>query len=339
MMDRAKPEKSGLLGLAGALVCGTGAFLAGYSVLVKLAAIPCFSASCGSVINSVYGTLAGIPVGIFGLLVWGALPHLPRSGRIAAKAAMVGGSVVFILIQVFVLDQFCPICGAHALACFAVAGLPVPRRQTFIAVYLGLVLSLMAGAWADGWNRHRNRQQMLVPNPAAAVSKEPLPGLAWLSDQPLDDSRIVISLSCGQCQRILEDLLATRSVDRAVAPILFLTEEENDGVTRVVVAAVLSVGDDQAVGACSTAVALLFEDDTIIARDDEMTATFLLSESFPDLESYLGEAEQLLERHAEALDALGVSTTPTVIVNGVPGPYERSAILRESAVDEIDRSD
>jgi len=327
MMDRATPEISGLRGLAGALVCGTGAFLAGYSVLVKLAAVPCFSTSCGAVINSVYGTLVGIPVGVFGLLVWGALPHLPRSGRIAAKAVMVGGSVVFILIQVFVLDQFCPICGAHALTCFAVAALPVPRRITFIAVYLGLVLSLVAGAWADGWNRQQNRQQMLAPTPVVAKSKEVLPGLAWLSDRPLDDSRIVISLSCGQCQRILEDLLATRSVDREVAPILFLTEEENGGVTRVVVAAVLSVGDDRAVGAYSTALAVLFEDGSIIARDDEVTATFLLSESFPDLESYLGDAEELLERHMEVLDALEVSTTPTVIVNGVPGPYARDAVV------------
>ena len=68
-------------GLAGALVCGAGAGLAGYSVLVKLAAVPCFSASCGAVINSEYGDLFGLPVGLIGLVLWGAFPWVPRAGQ------------------------------------------------------------------------------------------------------------------------------------------------------------------------------------------------------------------------------------------------------------------
>jgi len=307
-----------------------GAFLAGYSVLVKLAAVPCFSASCGTVINSVFGSLMGVPVGVFGLLIWGALPYLPRPGRLAAKAALVGGSVVFIVVQFAILEQFCPICGAHALACFLVAPLPIPRRQAVISAYAGLVLALVAASWADQWNRNRLRQQMLMPHPVVAESMEVTPGLAWLSDRPLEHSRIVISLSCGQCQRILEEFLASRSIPREVAPILFLTEEENDGITRVVVAAVLSAGRGGAVDAFSKITAILLEDESIIARDDEVTATFLLSETFPDLESFLDQAEGILKRHEEALAAFGVSTTPTVILNGVPAPYDRADIVQES---------
>ena len=168
---------------------------------------------------------------------------------------------------------------------------------------------------------------MLMSNPTASESTEALPGLAWLSDRPLENSRIVISLSCGQCQRILEEFLASRSVDREVAPILFLMEDENDGVTRVVVAAVLSAGSDGTIDAFSKVAALLLEDESVIARDDEVTATFLLSETFPDLESYLGEAGEILELHQQALDRLEVSTTPTVIVNGVPRSFERTAIV------------
>lgn len=328
MIGREESESSGLSGLVGALVCGAGAFLAGYSVLVKLAAVPCFSASCGTVINSAYGSLMGIPVGIFGLLVWGALPYLPRLGRRVAKAVLVGGSVVFIVVQAAILEQFCPICGAHALVCFAVAPLPVARRQAIVAAYVGLVLALVAASWADQWNRNRLRQQMLTSLPPASESTEVLPGLAWLSDRPLEESRIVISLSCGQCQRILEEFLASRSIDREVAPVLFLTEDENDGVTRVVVAAVLSAGSDGTIDAFSQVAAILLEDESVIARDDEVTATFLLGEAFPGLESRLEEAGSILERHKEALDALEISTTPTVIVNGVPGPYERELVVR-----------
>jgi hypothetical protein len=328
MIGSEKSESSGVSGLVGALVLGAGAFLAGYSVLVKLAAVPCFSASCGTVINSAYGSLMGIPVGVFGLLIWGALPYLPRKGRQAAKAVLVGGSVVFIVVQAVILEQFCPICGAHALVCFAIAPLPIPRRQATVAAYVGLVLALVAASWADQWNRNRHRQQMLTSHPTASESAEVLPGLAWLSDRPLEHSRIVISLSCGQCQRILEELLASRSIDREVAPILFLTEEENEGVTRVAVAAVLSAGNDGTIDAFSKVAAILLEDESVIARDDEVTATFLLSETFPDLESRLGEAEAILERHQDALDALDVSMTPAVIVNGVPGPYERELAVR-----------
>jgi hypothetical protein len=328
MSVREKSESSGFGGFVGALVCGAGAFVAGYSVLVKLAAVPCFSPSCGTVINSAYGSLMGIPVGVFGLLIWGLLPYLPRSGRRAAKAVLVGGSVVFILIQALILEKFCPICGVHALVCFAVAPLPVTRRRAAVAVYVGLVLALVAASWADQWNRNRLRQQMLRSSPTASESEEVLPGLAWLSDRPLEDSRIVISLSCGQCQRILEELLASRSIDREVAPILFLTEEENDGVTRVVLAAVLSAGRDGTIDAFSKVAAILLEDESVIARDDEVTATYLLEEAFPDLESYLEEAGAVLERHQDALDRLEVATTPTVIVNGVPGPYERKMTVR-----------
>ncbi len=170
MIGREKSEPSGVSGLIGALVCGAGALVAGYSVLVKLAAVPCFSASCGTVINSAYGSLMGIPVGVFGLLIWGALPYLPRSARRAAKAVLVGGSVVFILVQALILEQFCPICLAHALVCFAVAPLPIPRRQATVAVYVGLVLALVVASWADQWNRNRLRQQMLLSNPTASES-------------------------------------------------------------------------------------------------------------------------------------------------------------------------
>ena len=215
-------------------------------------------------------------------------------------------------------------------ACFLVAPLPIPKRRAAVAAYGGLVLALMAAAWADQWNQNRHRQQMLTPNPAVHGSTELLPGLAWLSDRALEDSRIVISLSCGQCQRILEDVLASRSVDRALAPIMFSTAEENDGVTRVVVAAVLSNGNGGAVDAFSRVAGMLLEDESIIARDDEVTAMFLLSQQFPDLESYLDQAEGILVRHKEALEVFGLVTTPALIVNGVVVPYNRVEAVRES---------
>ena len=96
-----------------------------------------------------------------------------------------------------------------------------------------------------------------------------------------------------------------------MAPVPFTTNEENDGVTRVTVAAVLSIGGDGAGDAFSQVAAILLEDESIIAWDDEVTATFLLS-------------------HSEALDIFYIITTPALIVNGVPVPYDREWVVQES---------
>lgn len=323
----ATPDRSEIspwLGPVGALVCGLGAALAGYSVLVKLAAVPCFSASCGAVINSEYGALVGIPVGLFGLVLWGLLPWLPRWGRIGLKGLLVAGSVVFILIQAMILDQFCPICLAHALACFVVAPLPVPKKATAIAVYVGLVLALALAVRADVSSRRALRER--IPVTTVASQSEGIthagPGLPWLSAASIEDVDLVISLTCGQCQRILEQLLAERGEDRSTPRILFLTEDGNVEVTRLVVAAVLSGDGSGRTDAFARGLMVLLEDPAILARDDAGTAEFLLSELFPGLESALDEADAILQVHADLLEQLGIETTPALVIEGQPAPFD-----------------
>lgn len=317
-------EDSSLSGLLGALACGLGAGFAGYSVLVKLAAVPCFSASCGAVINSAYGALAGIPVGLFGLVFWGLLPWMPRWGRVGLKALMVVGSVVFILIQALVLDQFCPICLAHALTCFAAAALPIPRKATTVAVYGGLVLALVLAVRADATNRRSLRERIPVAaeTDAAQTIAHGGNGLPWLAAASIEDVDLVISLSCGQCQRIIEQLLAERGAGLPAPGILLLTEDGNTNVTRLVVAAVLSEDESARAHAFARAMAVLLDDPAILARDDAATAGFLLSESFPGLESALDQADALLEDHADVLAGLGIETTPALVVAGQPAPFD-----------------
>ncbi|MEZ5275288.1 MAG: vitamin K epoxide reductase family protein [Opitutaceae bacterium] len=315
-------------GLAGALVCGAGAGLAGYSVLVKLAAVPCFSASCGAVINSEYGDLFGFPVGLIGLVLWGAFPWVPRVGQLGLKVALVVGSIIFILIQAFLLKQFCPICLAHAAACFLVAALPIPGRLTSATVFLGLGLALAAAVGADAWNRRQllDRIGERGSGPAEVVSPGRIPGLPWLGSEELEDVRLVVSLSCGQCQRILEDLLSGGAFDRPTAPLLFLSEDGNEEVTRVALAAVLSVPESARPDGFARVLGILLVDPSILARDDGETAGFLLSAEFPGLEAHLAEAADLLAAHAEILHRLGIVGTPALVVGGRPAAFERSLV-------------
>lgn len=315
-----------LLSRSGAVVCGLGTGLAGYSVLVKLAAIPCFSAACGYVINSEYGVVFGIPVGLFGLLLWGALPLLPRNGQIGVKVVLVAGSIVFLLIQALVLKRYCSICLAHAAVCLLVAPLPVAARSGSVAAFLGLFLSLAVAVGADGWNRHRLREQIGARTATSQVDRnEVLPGLAWLGAEPIGNVRLVLSLTCGQCQRILEQALGEGDGIRRAAPILFSSAEENAAVTRVAVAAVLSVGEDDRPDAFARVLGILLSDPAILGRDDIETATFLLGADFPDLETHLGQAAAVLVDHDDALRRLGILTTPAMVINGSPAPFDRSA--------------
>jgi uncharacterized membrane protein len=313
-------------GIAGALLCGVGAGLSGYSVLVKLAAVPCFSASCGAVINSAYGAVWGVPVGLLGLLAWGAFPWVPPMGRRLLKAGLVTGSVAFIWIQALVLRQFCPICMAHAAACFLVAPLPVPKRLTSATVYLGLGLALAAAVVADGWNRRQLLERIGEGSAAAqeAPSMESIPGVPWLSSVVRPETRLVISLTCGQCQRILQEILAEGGGDRPTAPLVFLSEEGHAEVTRLALAAVLSVPEPGRVEGFARALSILLGDPAILARDDAATAGFLLSGDFPDLEAHLTGADALLAAHAKILHDLGIEGTPALIVDGRPAPYDRS---------------
>jgi len=325
MMATVDPSKNHtLLECVGALTCGLGAGLAGYSVLVKLAAVPCFSSTCGAVINSEYGVLLGIPVGLYGLVVWGLLPWMPRWVRIGLKAVLVGGSIAFVLIQGMVLDQFCPICMAHALVCFGVAPLPIPSRKASVAVYGGLVLALTVAVWADAANRRSLRERMPVSTVTADDRGEAGAGLGlpWLSHASTEGVDLVISLSCGQCQRILEQLLAERSEGGSAPRILFYTGDGNTAVTRLVVAAVLSVDARNAPDAFARALVALLEDSSILARDDVDTARFLLAGGFPGMESALDKADAVLNAHDVLLQRLDIATTPALVVGGQPAPFD-----------------
>ena len=64
------------------LLCAAGLALSLYLALLKFYALPCLGpGSCQTVIYSTYGTVVGIPVGVFGALLWGAAIVVPDSTK------------------------------------------------------------------------------------------------------------------------------------------------------------------------------------------------------------------------------------------------------------------
>ncbi|MBL7037990.1 MAG: thioredoxin domain-containing protein [Pirellulaceae bacterium] len=76
-----------------------------------------FKAGCDEVVNSAFGSLLGIPLSAWGLMAFGVFYVLTLfPGTLAAKlvgpAAIIAGlgGLALVLIQAFLLKQFCPLC-------------------------------------------------------------------------------------------------------------------------------------------------------------------------------------------------------------------------------------
>ncbi len=329
------------------LICGIGIFLAVYTVLLKLAAIPCVSGDCHKVIHSSYGTFWGVPVGLYALILWSVL--LTKSGWPArlARAGLVLGSVYFLGVQAFALKMFCPVCGAHALVSLLTMTVSVNRRRSALLGFVGMVAAFCVIVWS-GYQARKQLQEQLLSEELKPVEKsfigkeETLPaveiqslessslddsGLPWLSSDKLLDTNIVISFDCNQCLNVLETVLAQSNEDRRMAGVLFKVDSDSRAITKTVLAAVLSRSDISPHTAFGRAFGLLLGDKDVFFRNDEATATFLLGGEFPALGDFLSEAEVILDQHGALLQSVGVFQTPSVIKQGTVMAYTADLIV------------
>lgn len=86
--------------------------------IMKTGNLPCGSENCGEVINSKYGSILGIPISLFSIILWTFILTNVEYKKINKKiysVCLLVGSIVFILIQKFVIYKFCIFCVTHAI--------------------------------------------------------------------------------------------------------------------------------------------------------------------------------------------------------------------------------
>src|SRR6266496_1770417 len=93
-----------------ATACYTlGLALAVYLSLLKLFALPCVGpGNCQAILYSIFGSVFGVPVGVYGTLLWiGAILVPDRTKRGTLLALLAVGTAIFMIIQFGVLRGFC----------------------------------------------------------------------------------------------------------------------------------------------------------------------------------------------------------------------------------------
>lgn len=136
-------------------LAGSAALLLAY---LRPNALVCgFESNCEEVLSSRFGTILAVPLPVLGVAIFAALFELSlsttaRSARLLrylALAAAVGG-LALILLQVFVLQRFCPYCLLVDFSAVATAYAAFGRRsEAPLPVPIGRALSVDGGRVPD----------------------------------------------------------------------------------------------------------------------------------------------------------------------------------------------
>ncbi|MCI0455575.1 MAG: thioredoxin domain-containing protein [Gemmataceae bacterium] len=186
------------------LVALLGLAVSSASLLDYLSPTPVFcgfESGCEAVVQSAYGSIAGIPLAAFGIagfalfLAVTLFPAHPVSKALGPLALLAGvGGMALLLVQALVLEQFCQLCliaDACAL-CLALVHLINPRTDTDAAgkprrwLWAGLAAVAVAAPLGWGW---------LAPSPAV-----PEPVRAhWVPDRI--NIILVTDFDCVTCRQ------------------------------------------------------------------------------------------------------------------------------------------
>jgi uncharacterized membrane protein len=292
--------------------CAVGLALSTYLALLKLFALPCIGPGhCGAVIHSIYGSVYGVPVGVFGTLLWSAAILLSdRTKRGALLVLLALGSAGFMVVQFLVLRGFCLYCTMHALSAFAAAYLHryPPRRWAFAG---GLALACAGFALA----RHevKAQSQASANHPPMANLLDTTKALPWLGAIAPKSPALVISLNCPACLDLLDELGRQSYAQREVGPALyFKTTNENRALNLAFIAAVYSQAGSRREAFLAVTALFLTHKDTALSAP--ALAAAQLQALFPDSSSHLADAEQALAVQTSALErALIADTTPLLV--------------------------
>lgn len=296
------------------LVGALGLGLALYLAALKLFSLPCLGgAGCGAVIHSRYGTLLGVPVGLYAAALWFvAFFAGPRAAlRTRALLLLAVGSVGFVAIQAFVLHRFCAWCLAHSVATWLALALHRAAPKGWLAATAGVLLAL------GGYFATRHATLAALP-PAASTTTASLrstllaatPSAAWLGPVAPDSPVLVLSLTCPKCLDLLDDLTRQSYAQRPHGPALYLRSTASDReLTMAFAAAVAAQGDT--LDAFLSVTGLLLSQKELILGNPAGAATWLRA-IFP-ADDRQSAAAALVDRHATALAATGIAATPLLL--------------------------
>lgn len=296
------------------LCCSAGLALSVYLALLKFFSLPCIGpGGCHAVIHSSYGTVAGLPVGVFGALLWGAAILVPDdTKRRALLLLLAGGSACFMGIQFFLLHSFCLYCTLHAVAALlaVTVGWRAPHRA---ALVLGLVL---AGAGFAATRAFATKQVQAsvdaLPTTVNTLASD-ASAMPWLGPVLPDSPAVVLSLNCPACLELLEQLTRTSLKDVAGGPALFFkTTDDNRDLTTAFVASILaSPASKREAFIASVSILLTMQDH---ALSSPQTAAAQFSGMTPMGASQRDHAARLLEEQRQALVAAKLSDTTPLLV-------------------------
>lgn len=309
--------------LAASLLIALGLGLALWLALLKWRSLPCLGGGCDTVIQSRYGSLFGVPVGVFGAALWLALvAPLPAAGRRAVHAALALGALGFMVVQFGILRAFCPYCTVHAVA--AVTAWRWRRvRPAWWAVALGVALAgggyLLAQRAAD----------------RAAATARPAVGLAAGVDAwwPLADaapvavavapggaprSVLVISLTCPACLDLLRELTDAPAPAGRAGPAVYVKAEPRERALALAwIAACRDLAGSTPRDRFLAVTAMLVAQRELVTADPDAAAAWLAG-MFQTSPAARAEAEAMLARQAVKLAESGIVTTPWFLPPGGP---------------------
>lgn len=313
--------------LLATLCCGVGLGLSIYLALLKYFALPCVGpGSCQAVIHSRFGSALGIPVGVFGAVLWlGAILVRDATKRAALLLLLAAGAAVFMVLQFAVLRGFCLYCTLHAASAWAAFALrqAAPHRA---ALALGLALA------ASGFFATRAQVAARVEHAAALAAPHALDGrsvaLPWLGELSDRSPTLILSLNCPVCLDLLAEVAKGGAPRGRIGPVLLLkTNDENRGLTTTFLAAVLAQEGKPRDAFLGVTAFLLMRKDAALSSPG--TAMAELAALFPAALERQSEAAALVEKHARVLQAarLGDTTPMLVPPGGKPTPYFKTEAL------------
>lgn len=310
------------------LCCTLGLALSLHLALLKFYSLPCIGpGGCHAIIHSGYGSVLGIPVGLYGAVLWaGAILVTERTKRGGLLFLLAAGSAIFMGIQFLVLRGFCLYCTAHALVAWLALGLnaEAPKRWS---VPLGVALAL-GGFWLA---RVEAASQAAQAGPIAAgggpLAAAPA-GLPWLAPLTPRSPALVVSLNCAACLDLLDELTRQKYADVRSGPALFFkVTDENRELTTTFVAAVLSQPGSRRDAFLSVSTLLLTVQDQALSAPREAATRF--AAMFPNAGAQREQAERVLAAQSKDLEAAHAGdTTPLFVpINGRPRAFFRTEEL------------
>jgi uncharacterized membrane protein len=296
---------------ASSLLTAAGLGLALWLTLLKWRSLPCLGGGCETVIQSRYGSVLGVPVGVFGAALWLALVWpLPARLRTAAHATLALGAIGFMVVQFGVLRAFCPYCTAHAAAALTAWRWRKVRPASW-ALALGATLALGGYGLAQ---RAADHHATAVTRPAELTAG--IDAIFPFDDpKPVSAARpvLVLSVTCPACLDLLRAVTNAPWPAGKLGPAVYIKSDARDHALAVVwLAACTETAGSTPRDRFMAVTAMLVAQRELVASDPSAAATWLAGIFRPSPEARRG-AELLLVRQAARLTEAGVTTTPWLL--------------------------